>query len=197
MRFAITILASSAVPCPEPFSEGYWLARAGRWRASIPIGCCSASLARSSERGRGCDGEFAGWQKPARYAPASNGAIDARERRWPASARDPEDAQFHTWRRRVKDHWYHMRLLDGFNPHSQIRMRRLKQLETWLGDDHDLVVLRATILEAPARFGDERMTAVVLGCMAKYQTTLRRRALKRGDQLFASTPTAFSAQIDR
>ena len=108
----------------------------------------------------------------------------------------PEDAQFHKWRRRVKDHWYHMRLLEGLKAHPQVRIRRLKQLEIWLGDDHNLVVLRATILDAPARFGDERTTAVVLGCVAKYQTTLRRRALKRGDQLFASTPSAFRKRID-
>jgi CHAD domain-containing protein len=109
----------------------------------------------------------------------------------------PEDASFHTWRRRVKDHWYHMRLLEGLAAYAQVRIRQLKQLETWLGDDHSLVVLRATILEAPARFGDEHMTAVVLGCMAKYQTTLRRRALTSGGQLFASTPSAFRTQIDR
>jgi CHAD domain-containing protein len=109
----------------------------------------------------------------------------------------PEDASFHTWRRRVKDHWYHMRLLEGLAAYAQVRIRRLKQLETWLGDDHSLVVLRATILEAPARFGNERMTAVILGCVAKYQTTLRRRALKRGHQLFARRPSAFRTQIDR
>jgi hypothetical protein len=40
------------------------------------------------------------------------------------------------------------------------------------------------------------MTAVVLGCMAKYQATLRRRALRYGRQLFASTPSAFGEQID-
>jgi hypothetical protein len=108
----------------------------------------------------------------------------------------PEDARFHTWRRRVKDHLYQMRLLEGLTVHTHVRMRRLKQLDTWLGDDHNLVVLRATLLEAPARFGDERMTAVVLGCVAKYQTTLRRRALRYGRQLFASTPSAFGAQID-
>jgi hypothetical protein len=89
-----------------------------------------------------------------------------------------------------------MRLLESLKAHTQVRIRRLKQLETWLGDDHNLVVLRATILDAPARFGDERTTAVVLGCVAKYQTTLRRRALKRGDQLFASTPSAFRKRID-
>lgn len=44
---------------------------------------------------------------------------------------------------------------------------------------------------------EERMTAVVLGCVAKYQTTLRRRALKSGRQLFASTPSAFRTQIDK
>jgi CHAD domain-containing protein len=108
----------------------------------------------------------------------------------------PENPPFHTWRRRVKDHWYHMRLLEGRSGRAQVRIRRLKQLETWLGDDHNLVMLRATILEAPARFGDERMTAVVLGCVAKYQTTLRRRALTSGRQLFASTPSAFRTQID-
>lgn len=107
-----------------------------------------------------------------------------------------EDAQFHAWRRRIKDHWYQMRLLGCLNTHAQARIRRLKQLATWLGDDHNLVVLRATILEAPARFGDERMTAIVLGCVAKYQTTLRRRALRYGRQLFAGTPSAFGAQID-
>ena len=109
----------------------------------------------------------------------------------------PENPPFHTWRRRVKDHWYHMRLLEGRTGRAHVRIRRLKQLETWLGDDHNLVMLRATILEAPARFGDERMTAVVLGCVARYQTTLRRRALKSGRQLFASTPSAFRTQIDR
>jgi hypothetical protein len=43
------------------------LARTRGTVASIPIGCCSASLSRSSDRGRGCDGEFAAWHKRARY----------------------------------------------------------------------------------------------------------------------------------
>jgi CHAD domain-containing protein len=109
----------------------------------------------------------------------------------------PEDVRFHRWRRRVKDHWYQMRLLEGPNAHGRVRMGSLKQLESGLGDDHNLVVLRATILEAPTRFGDERMTALILGCVAKYQTTLRRRALKRGEQVFAGSTSAFGARIDR
>jgi CHAD domain-containing protein len=108
----------------------------------------------------------------------------------------PEDGRFHTWRRRVKDHWYQVRLLDGLNAHARIRARRLKQLEAWLGDDHNLVLLRATVLKAPARFGDEEATTVVLGCITKYHTTLRRRALKLGDRLFAAKPRDFRRSID-
>jgi CHAD domain-containing protein len=110
---------------------------------------------------------------------------------------EPEDVQFHAWRRRTKDHWYHMRLLEGLNGRAHVRVRQLEQLQTRLGDDHNLVVLREAILAKPVQFGDERTVAIILGCIAKYQTTLRRRALKDGRRLFAPTPAAFRKQLDR
>ena len=109
---------------------------------------------------------------------------------------NPEDLVFHLWRRRVKDHWYHMRLLEGLNATARVRARRLKRLETWLGDDHNLVLLRTTILNAPATFGRDRATAVVLGCIATYQTVLRTRALRLGDRLFARRPKVFRKSVD-
>jgi len=112
-------------------------------------------------------------------------------------AAEPDDLRFHAWRRRVKDHWYHMRLIEGLNGRAHARVRQLKQLQTWLGDDHNLVVLRDAILEAPARFGDERTVAVILGCIGKHQASLRRRALEQGRRLFSHTPSEFRKQIDR
>jgi CHAD domain-containing protein len=109
----------------------------------------------------------------------------------------PEDLNFHAWRRRVKDHWYHMRLIEGLHGRVHHRVQLLKHLETWLGDDHNLVVLRNTILEAPTRFGGEGPIAVILGCITKYQAALRRRALKQGRRLFARTPSAFRKQAER
>jgi CHAD domain-containing protein len=109
----------------------------------------------------------------------------------------PDDGLFHTWRRRVKDHWYHVRLLEGLSGKAAMRVRNLKRLETWLGDDHNLVLLRATILKRPTRFGDEKGTAVVLGCLEKYQSSLRRRALKFGDRAFAQKPRAFGKSVKR
>jgi hypothetical protein len=107
----------------------------------------------------------------------------------------PGDLNFHAWRRRVKDHWYHMRLLDAVQPGTRPRARQLKRLETWLGDDHNLVLLRTTVVESPSRFGDERTTAIILGCTEKYQATLRRRALKAGLRLFGRKPEAFERSI--
>jgi CHAD domain-containing protein len=110
--------------------------------------------------------------------------------------RNPEDAGFHTWRRRVKDHWYQVRLLEGLNPAAHARARRLKRLETLLGDDHNLVLLRTTILSTRARFGHDRATVLVLGCIATYQTTLRRRALRLGHRLFSRRPKVFRKSVD-
>jgi CHAD domain-containing protein len=120
-----------------------------------------------------------------------------RARKAMASAHaNPEDARFHAWRRRVKDHWYQMRLLAGLNAAVRARARRLKRLETLLGDDHNLVLLRRTILNAPARFGRDRPTVLVLGCIAAYQTTLRRRALRLGHRLFIRRPKPFRKSVD-
>ena len=104
--------------------------------------------------------------------------------------------QFHAWRRGVKDHWYHVRLFEGLHPTPRSRARTLKRLETWLGDDHNLGMLRATILDAPDRFGNARTTALVLGCITKYQASLRRDALKLGHRLFAEKPGRFERTVD-
>ena len=108
-----------------------------------------------------------------------------------------DDEGLHRWRRRVKDHWYHMRLLKGVNGRISARVRRLKQLGTWLGDHQNLVVLHRQILNAPAHFGDERTIGAVLGCIDERQLELRRRAYKRGTRLFAARPARFRRQIDR
>jgi hypothetical protein len=90
-----------------------------------------------------------------------------------------------------------MRLLEGVNPHVGGRVRALRQLETWLGDHHDLVVLHHLVLSAPARFGGEQVVAGLLGCIDTRKEMLARRAWKNGARLFAPRPARFSRQIDR
>ena len=63
-----------------------------------------------------------------------------------AAFADGHAEDFHEWRKRVKYHWYHSRLLRRMGhrmmkPHRQLAA----ELGTLLGDDHDLAVLSQTI----------------------------------------------------
>src|SRR5262249_44396468 len=102
-----------------------------------------------------------------------------------------DDALFHVWRRRVKDHLYQMRLLERLDRHASARIRSLDQLQDWLGDDHNLVLLRTAMLAEPHRFGDARDVAAILGCIDKRLSTLRQRSVRRGRRLFARKPSSF------
>jgi CHAD domain-containing protein len=104
---------------------------------------------------------------------------------------DSGAAQVHLWRRRLKDHWYQVRLFERLHPTARARAETLRRLEGWLGDDHNLDVLRRALLDAPDRFGGARATALVLGCIAKHQPSLRGRALKLGHRMFRAKPVQF------
>jgi CHAD domain-containing protein len=106
-----------------------------------------------------------------------------------------DDALFHAWRRRIKDHWHQMRLLERISRRASARVRPLKQLEKWLGEDHNLVLLRTTILAHPRRFGDSQTVSATLGCIDKRMATLRSRALRRARRLFSGKAPAFKKDM--
>jgi CHAD domain-containing protein len=102
---------------------------------------------------------------------------------------------FHAWRRRVKEHWYHVRLFEAKHPAARARGRSLRALEKELGEDHNLAILGAALLENPGRFGNARTTDLVLGCIQKRQRALRKRALARGRRLFVAKPKKVEATV--
>jgi len=106
-----------------------------------------------------------------------------------------DDSRFHVWRRRVKDHWYQLRLIEGLTTRVHARVRALGSLQDWLGEHHNLSVLRAVILEQTRRFGSARSIDVVLGCIDRRQDALRQRAIRRGRSLFSAKPSSFHKQI--
>ena len=118
-----------------------------------------------------------------------------------ALARVLEDSapeNFHEWRKRVKDHWYHVRLLDSLWPEMmQARAKELKDLETRLGDDHNLVVLREKILAEPDFYGSRRTVTAFIACVDRYQETLREDAVKLGARFYAEKPGGLSERMER
>ena len=113
-----------------------------------------------------------------------------------AARKHQEPVSFHTFRKRVKDHWYHVRLLESvWTEVMEAHEKSLKQLETWLGDDHNLAVLREKLEAHPDRFGGSENVQVFLLLVSKYQDELRANALALGMRIYGEKPRAFVRSV--
>lgn len=109
---------------------------------------------------------------------------------------NPSPETFHEWRKRVKYHGYHMRLLQPIWPGPmQARRDAADVLSDYLGDDHDLSVLRETLLERPTDFGNEETLQAVLGLTTQRQAELRAQAKRLGCRLYAEKPKRFAKRL--
>ena len=96
----------------------------------------------------------------------------------------PDD--LHEWRKRVKEHWYHVQLLrhvwpDMMKPYAEV----LSELSHALGDHHDLQVLRERLAEMPA----------VIEAIDERQKELEAKAEQIGARVYAEKPAAWLARM--
>lgn len=100
---------------------------------------------------------------------------------------DPSTERFHEWRKRVKYHRYHTRLLRSIwvGP-MKARRSELKALSDWIGDEHDLAVFESTMTEE-SRF-DPETRETLASVIATRRAELRRRGRPLGERLFAESP---------
>lgn len=107
------------------------------------------------------------------------------------------DTAFHEWRKRVKDHWYHIQLLTVLWPEMmQIRAKALRDLSQHLGRHHDLTVVRNILAGQPETFGGELEATRVADLLRARQQHLATRARPIGARLFADAPKQFVAQVE-
>lgn len=100
---------------------------------------------------------------------------------------------FHQFRKLVKTHLYQLRLLaECWTAELKTRERQLDDLQTWLGDDHNLVVLFASLHREPERFGGADAVNSFLAHAENYQAKLREKSLSLGRALYAPKPRAFA-----
>jgi CHAD domain-containing protein len=108
----------------------------------------------------------------------------------------PRPENFHELRKRVKDHWYHLRLLeDLWTSMMSASEKNLKDLETWLGNDHNLVVLRARIVAEPAFYGKQKDIDLALDLIDRHQEELREQSLSLAERIFAEKPSEFTRRM--
>lgn len=109
-----------------------------------------------------------------------------------AAHRDPGPEAFHELRKRVKDHWYHIRLLEGlWTDVMSAYEKSLKDLEDWLGNHHNLTVLRDTITADPGAYGRTNDVALTLKLISRYQNELREQAEPLARRIYEEKPRDF------
>jgi len=131
--------------------------------------------------------------------PAIKGGLKKTYRRgrqaFAAAYRDPTTENFHQWRKRVKYHWYHARLLRRIWPDSMASHREAADgLSDLLGDDHDLAVLRHTLITSSCLFptGFDLQPLIVL--IDRRRSELRGAAQPLARCLFAERPSQLAGR---
>ena len=108
----------------------------------------------------------------------------------------PRAENFHQLRKRVKDHWYHVRLLENvWAGMMSAYENSLKDLETWLGDDHNLVVLRARIVADPEFYGEQKDIELLLDLIDKLQKELRDQSMALAARIYEEKPRALNRRM--
>lgn len=108
----------------------------------------------------------------------------------------PGDVAFHEWRKRVKDHWYHTRLLaPAWTAPLEARQTELKTLSDLLGDEHDLSVLRDTLLADGGDLLGRGEAQALLARIGRRQGELRTQAQALGARIYAEPADGLRQRI--
>jgi hypothetical protein len=104
---------------------------------------------------------------------------------------------FHDWRKRVKHLWYQLRLAERLVAGLSTQLEEFRELETALGQEHNLVVLR-TKLTRDRSLRNIRSEINRLRAMSTaLQEELRRTALVLGTRLHNISPKEFEKDLRR
>jgi len=107
---------------------------------------------------------------------------------------DPTVERLHEWRKRAKDHWYHLRLLQPLAPGTMCgQAEDAHRLADLLGDDHDLAVLREELHKAEPGFAVDVHSVIAL--LDHRRAQLQAEAVILAERLYAEKPKAFTRRI--
>jgi CHAD domain-containing protein len=110
--------------------------------------------------------------------------------------REPLPRYFHDWRKRVKDHWYHVRLIGQVCGDAlAFYQKNLRHLETCLGDDHNLAVLQQKIAKERELYGSHEVIGMFLDTVQQRQESLRSTADSFGQTIYQDKPGIFVKQM--
>jgi CHAD domain-containing protein len=167
------------------------LAAAARSASDGQIAAARKAIAGGREKVRSWPLETDSWEL---VAPGLTAGYRDGRRAMKRVLANPSPDNVHEWRKRAKDLWYQLRIVqDAWPELLGETVSQADELADLLGDHHDLAVLREDLLSRPD-LGDPRPFELVI---AKRQDELLDRALEIGRRLFAEKPKAFRRRIGR
>ena len=109
-----------------------------------------------------------------------------------AARKKPTDERLHDARKRVKDLWYHARVLSPIWPGPMGELvDACDRLGDLLGEDHDLAVLADTVRDLAAEGTDGGAGETLLTLAANRRAELRAEIWPLGERVYADRPKAF------
>lgn len=153
-----------------------------------------AHLVAAEERAAGWTLDAEGWDALSggfakTYGKARKAAV--------AALGQPGGENFHELRKRIKYHWYHLRVLEEVWPEMMAARTGLaRELSDLLGFHHDLTVFAEKLAADPLPYGNPREVETAIGLARARQESLEKQAWPKVEQLLAQTPDAQSAHFE-
>ena len=108
----------------------------------------------------------------------------------------PAGTEMHEWRKLVKYHWYHCRILQNIWP-AMMKTRRdqLKELSEYLGDANDASVLSSILENHRDKVENEKHVDKYLSLLKQHQNALSHKAFQLGKKLFAENDKSITKRF--
>lgn len=175
-----------------------WAAR--RRRRVLEDGDIDSRLAEARQRLKSARGRLDGWRLDRMPEAAMKAGLKKtykRARNRYLEARDaPDPDLLHEWRKRVKYHWYHCRLLREAWPEMLCaQIDALDELNECLGEDHDIVVLTRTLRRDAPETVPQPARQALMQMATDRSLVLRRRAFEVAPHVMVETKSALARRI--
>jgi CHAD domain-containing protein len=104
--------------------------------------------------------------------------------------------KLHEWRKRVKDLWHQLQLLQAARPEVLEKLaEQAHALADFLGDDHDLAVLRQLLTEQPGPFGGQAAVDQLVHLIDRSRAEFQRQAAELGRHVYWDPPGVFMGRV--
>ena len=102
----------------------------------------------------------------------------------------------HEWRKQVKYLWHQLEVLEPVWPGMMdVLAEQARVLSGYLGDDHDLAILRQTLEGDPQKFRDRNAVEKLLPLLDRRRAELQRQAAALGQRLHRDRPGEFVRRV--